>query len=136
MFASIQSLHKNAIAGLDLASFDVVIVDEFHHANADSCARLLHHLKPKLLLGLTATPERSDGTTITDWFDGHTAAELRLWDPAETGTSARSAGRPRCARIAIQAQWLFTTSSSFIRSTGLGITGKPAGARSGDDDDT
>ena len=44
---------------------------------------VLEHLKPKLLLGLTATPERGDGQDITPWFDGHIASELRLWDALE-----------------------------------------------------
>ena len=42
--------------------------------------RLLDHLTPVELLGLTATPERSDGLAVLDWFDGRIAAELRLWD--------------------------------------------------------
>ena len=41
---------------------------------------LLEHVRPVELLGLTATPERSDGLPILDWFDGRIAAELRLWD--------------------------------------------------------
>ena len=41
---------------------------------------LLDHVRPVELLGLTATPERSDGLPILDWFDGRIAAELRLWD--------------------------------------------------------
>lgn len=43
---------------LDPAHFDVVIIDEFHHAAADTYVELLTHLKPVELLGLTATPER------------------------------------------------------------------------------
>jgi hypothetical protein len=58
----------------------VVIVDEFHHAAAPSYDRLLSHLHPRELLGLTATPERSDGLSLLHWFGGRIAAELRLWD--------------------------------------------------------
>jgi superfamily II DNA or RNA helicase len=57
-----------------------VIVDEFHHAAALSYRRLLDHLRPVELLGLTATPERSDGLPVLHWFDDRIAAELRLWD--------------------------------------------------------
>ena len=57
-----------------------VIVDEFHHAAASSYAKVLDHLRPAELLGLTATPERSDGLPILHWFDDRIAAELRLWD--------------------------------------------------------
>ena len=60
--------------------FDVVIVDEFHHAAAPSYEALLDHVEPVELLGLTATPERSDGLAVLRWFDGRIAAELRLWD--------------------------------------------------------
>jgi len=57
-----------------------VIVDEFHHAAASSYEKVLEHLDPVELLGLTATPERSDGLPILHWFDDRIAAELRLWD--------------------------------------------------------
>ena len=83
VFASIQSL---AAAGLDhLAAdhFDVVVVDEFHHAAATTYERILKHLTPHELLGLTATPERADGLPILHWFDDRIAAELRLWDAIE-----------------------------------------------------
>ena len=80
VFASIQSLHQSAIEFIDPAHFDVVIVDEFHHAAAPSYSALLERLHPKELLGLTATPERADGLDVLRYFDGRIAAELRLWD--------------------------------------------------------
>lgn len=80
VFASIQSLASAGTADLDPAHFDVVIVDEFHHAAAPSYRALLDHVRPKELLGLTATPERTDGLSLLDHFDGRIAAELRLWD--------------------------------------------------------
>lgn len=80
VFASIQSLSANSLEHLDPSHFDVVVVDEFHHAAASSYERLLHHVQPIELLGLTATPERSDGLPVLQWFDHHIAAELRLWD--------------------------------------------------------
>ncbi len=80
VFASIQSLHAADLADLPPDHFDVVIVDEFHHAAAKSYEGLLNHILPKELLGLTATPERSDDLSIFRWFDGRIAAELRLWD--------------------------------------------------------
>lgn len=80
VFASIQSLHASALAALPPDHFDVVIVDEFHHAAAKSYERMLNHVEPAQLLGLTATPERSDGLPILHWFDDRVAAELRLWD--------------------------------------------------------
>lgn len=80
VFASIQSLNAAGLDSLDPAHFDVVIVDEFHHAAAASYRALLDHVRPAELLGLTATPERSDGLSVLEWFDGRLAAELRLWD--------------------------------------------------------
>lgn len=80
VFASIQSLTANGLAALEPDHFDVVIIDEFHHAGAESYRRLLEVLRPVQLLGLTATPERSDGIPILHWFDDRIAAELRLWD--------------------------------------------------------
>ncbi len=80
VFASIQSLHAQRLEALDPEHFDVVIVDEFHHAAAPSYQRLLERVRPVELLGLTATPERSDGLPVLHWFDDRIAAELRLWE--------------------------------------------------------
>lgn len=85
VFASIQSLSSERLAQLAPDRFAIVIVDEFHHAAADSYDRLLHHLRPAELLGLTATPERADGRDVLAWFDGRVAGELRLWDALEQG---------------------------------------------------
>lgn len=79
VFASIQSLNAERIAALAADAYDVVIVDEFHHAAARTYADLLARLTPKVLLGLTATPERTDGRDILAHFDGRIASELRLW---------------------------------------------------------
>jgi superfamily II DNA or RNA helicase len=80
VFASIQSLAATGLEHLSEDHFDVVVVDEFHHAAAKSYTQLLNHVKPVELLGLTATPERSDGLPVLAWFDDRIAAELRLWD--------------------------------------------------------
>jgi superfamily II DNA or RNA helicase len=85
VFASVQSLAQLDLASLRPDAFDVVIVDEFHHAAAETYSRLLDHLTPKILLGLTATPERADGKSVLGWFDGRVAIELRLWEALERG---------------------------------------------------
>ena len=84
VFASVQSL-ASRLDEIDPDLFDMVIVDEFHHAGPETktYARLLEHLRPKVLLGLTATPERADGQDILHWFDGRIAVELRLWEALE-----------------------------------------------------
>ena len=83
VFASIQSLNRLDLDQLAADQFDMIIVDEFHHAEAATYTRLLGRLRPKYLLGLTATPERADGLDITHWFGGRTAVELRLWEALE-----------------------------------------------------
>ena len=62
LFASIQTLGRTKhLNRFDPAAFDYIVVDEFHHAAAATYRRLLAHFSPKFLLGLTATPERTDG---------------------------------------------------------------------------
>jgi superfamily II DNA or RNA helicase/HKD family nuclease len=84
VFASIQSLHR-VVDGIDPHAWDVVIVDEFHHAEASTYKRLLERLRPRYLIGLTATPERADGESILHWFDDRIACEVRLWQALEQG---------------------------------------------------
>lgn len=85
VFAMVQSLHDQRLAQIQPDAFDVVVVDEFHHAKAATYDRLLRHLEPTELLGLTATPERMDGQDVTDWFDHRIAVELRLWEAIDQG---------------------------------------------------
>lgn len=83
VFASVQSLSFANLDRLPADHFDVVVIDEFHHAAANSYRTLIERLEPKELLGLTATPERADGLPILHWFGDRIAAELRLWDAIE-----------------------------------------------------
>jgi superfamily II DNA or RNA helicase/HKD family nuclease len=79
LFLSIQTFQSKNFTQLVTPDFyDYIIVDEFHHAAADSYQKLLDYFKPKIFLGLTATPERMDGKSILPFFDGRIAAELRL----------------------------------------------------------
>ncbi|WP_408622954.1 DUF3427 domain-containing protein [Kineosporia rhizophila] len=80
VFASVMSLSSDRLDLIDPNHFDVVVIDEFHHAQASTYQRILEHLKPSELLGLTATPERSDGVNVSAFFGGRVATELRLWD--------------------------------------------------------
>jgi len=79
LFVSVQTLN-NQIQNLELSPdyYDFIIIDEVHHISASSYRAILNYFTPKLLLGLTATPERHDGTNILDDFCGTIAAELRL----------------------------------------------------------
>lgn len=80
VFASVQSLSAYGVTNIPAAAYPVVVIDEFHHAEAKTYRRILDHLDPQELLGLTATPERGDGLDVRSFFGGRTAAELRLWD--------------------------------------------------------
>ncbi|MDO5681875.1 MAG: DUF3427 domain-containing protein [Propionibacteriaceae bacterium] len=80
LFASVQTLNARDITNIAPSAFAVVVIDEFHHAAAQSYQALLQHLKPLELLGLTATPERSDGFNVQQYFDQRAAVEIRLWD--------------------------------------------------------
>lgn len=90
VFASIQSL-KGAMERheIDPAAFDLVIIDEVHHAAADSYERLLARVGPEAhVLGMTATPERTEDQpgailALERWFPRPWASELRLWDAIE-----------------------------------------------------
>lgn len=85
VFASVQSLRGDRLEALDPKAYDVVIVDEFHHAAAPTYEALLEHLEPRYLVGLTATPERADGKSVLGWFEDRIAAELRLWTALDRG---------------------------------------------------
>lgn len=79
LFASIQTLN-NQLADLALTPdyYDYIVIDEVHHIAAASYRAVLEHFTPKILLGLTATPERHDGSDILVDFGGVIAAEIRL----------------------------------------------------------
>ena len=81
LFVSIQSFNSKAMWQTVPPDFyDFVVVDEFHHAAAPSYKRLLDYVHPRVLLGLTATPERSDELDVLQCFGGHVSAEIRLPD--------------------------------------------------------
>jgi superfamily II DNA or RNA helicase len=81
LFVSIQSFNARELWNKITPSFyDFVVVDEFHHAASKSYQRLLDWVQPRVLLGLTATPERMDELDVLGYFGGHIAAEIRLPD--------------------------------------------------------
>jgi hypothetical protein len=80
VFATIQSAaSKRLVDKLGPDHFRHVIVDECHHVPAASYQAVVSRLTPDLLVGLTATPERTDNKSLLPDFDGHIGAELRLW---------------------------------------------------------
>ena len=79
LFISIQTFNsQDFISKTNPDYYDYIIVDEFHHAAAPTYQKLLTYYNPKILLGLTATPERMDGKSILEHFDNRIAAEIRL----------------------------------------------------------
>ncbi len=79
LFVSIQSLNSKDLCEITTKDYyDFIIVDEFHHAAAPSYQRLLCYYTPKVLLGLTATPERNDNKDVFKYFEDRISGEIRL----------------------------------------------------------
>jgi len=84
LFATIQTMSKDLIyKSFARDYFDYIIVDEVHKAGALSYLKVLDYFKPKFLLGMTASPERTDGFNIYDLFDNNIAHEIRLQEALE-----------------------------------------------------
>ena len=79
VFATVQTASKDAVmAQLGARSFDLVIIDEAHRAGAASYQKILDFFQPKFCLGMTASPERTDGFDIFELFHHNIAYEIRL----------------------------------------------------------
>ncbi len=79
VFSTIQTISKeNHLKNFAKDHFDYIIIDETHRSGADSYLRLIDHFEPRFLLGMTATPERTDGNNIFQHFDHNIAYEIRL----------------------------------------------------------
>src|SRR5690606_22242894 len=79
VFSTIQTISRAShLDSFDEDHFDYIIIDETHRSGADSYLRLIEHFKPKFLLGMPATPERTDGNDIFRHFDHNIAYEIRL----------------------------------------------------------
>lgn len=84
IFASIFTLSmKTHLQQFHADEFDLIIVDEFHHAAADSYQRVLDYFTPKFLLGITATPDRNDNKDVYAICDGNVAFRLDFLDAIE-----------------------------------------------------
>ncbi len=79
LFMSIQTFNsQNFALKTEPDHYDYIVVDEFHHAAAPTYQKRLTYYQPRILLGLTATPERMDGKSILPWFGYRIAVEIRL----------------------------------------------------------
>lgn len=88
IFASVASLGKDEYLNGDFFNpdyFDYIVVDEFHHAVNNQYKKIIDYFKPKFLLGLTATPERTDGRSIYELCDYNVPYEINLYQAINRG---------------------------------------------------
>lgn len=84
LFATIQTLSKESVYSQFIKDhFDYILIDEVHKAGADSYHKVIDYFSPTFLLGMTATPERTDGFNIFELFDYNIAYEIRLQEALE-----------------------------------------------------
>ncbi|ANU09686.1 NgoFVII family restriction endonuclease [Planococcus antarcticus DSM 14505] len=84
LFATIQTISKEATLNqLDPQAFDYILIDEVHKAGAKSYQKVIEHFQPKFLMGMTATPERTDDFNVYELFDYNVAYEIRLQEALE-----------------------------------------------------
>ncbi|WP_440953240.1 DUF3427 domain-containing protein [Methanococcoides sp. FTZ1] len=79
IFSTIQTISRDEhLIQFTENHFDYIVIDETHRAGAETYQKILNHFKPKFLLGMTATPERTDGFDIFSQFEHNIAYEIRL----------------------------------------------------------
>lgn len=84
LFATVQTIsNDDTLKQFARDHFDYILIDEAHKAGAASYHRIIDYFTPKFLLGMTATPERTDGFNIYELFDYNIAYEIRLQEALE-----------------------------------------------------
>jgi len=79
IFSTIQTLSKDStLHSFARDHFDYIVIDEVHRSGADTYKKIIEYFKPRFLLGMSATPERTDGYDIYKTFDYNIAYEIRL----------------------------------------------------------
>lgn len=79
IFSTVQTISKeDNLKTFQPDHFDYIVIDESHRAGADTYSKIIDYFKPKFLMGMTATPERTDGLDIFKLFDHNIAYEIRL----------------------------------------------------------
>lgn len=80
LFVSVQTFNANrqTLTALGESYYDYIVIDEAHHIAADSYREIVRFFKPKIFIGLTATPERMDGRSLLPDFGNKISAEIRL----------------------------------------------------------
>ena len=87
--ASVQSLNNSRLEGMPRDRFGLIVVDEAHHAAAESWVRILDYFDSRFILGCSATPERFDGRSLADRFGDKALFTYQLRDAIEDGQLAR-----------------------------------------------
>jgi superfamily II DNA or RNA helicase/diadenosine tetraphosphate (Ap4A) HIT family hydrolase len=86
LFASVQTLGQiNHLSHFKPDDFDYIVIDEFHHAAANTYRRVIDYFRPKFLLGLTATPDRTDGADLLALCQENLVFEATIRDGIENG---------------------------------------------------
>lgn len=79
LFSTIQMMNRE-YSRFDSDSFDYIIIDEAHRAASPTYRKVMEYFRPQFLLGMTATPERTDGVNLHELFDHNVAVDIRLRD--------------------------------------------------------
>lgn len=88
LFVSVQTFNSNyseTFAKLPSDYYEYIVIDEAHHLVANSYRKIIEHFTPKILIGLTATPERMDGQSLLPDFCNRISAEIRLPQALDEG---------------------------------------------------
>jgi superfamily II DNA or RNA helicase/HKD family nuclease len=86
VFASVQTLGRvNHLSRLKSDDFDYIVIDEFHHAAASTYRRIIDYFRPRFLLGLTATPDRTDGADLLGLCQENLVYQADIRDGIEGG---------------------------------------------------
>jgi len=84
VFAMIQTLAKDEnLRGFEPSEFDYILIDEVHKAGAQSYLNVINYFTPEFMLGMTATPDRTDHYNLYELFDYNIAYEIRLQEALE-----------------------------------------------------
>lgn len=79
LFATVQTISRDPyLQQFTKDHFDYILIDEVHRAGAESYLKIMNYFEPQFLLGMTATPERTDNFNIFELFDYNVAYEIRL----------------------------------------------------------
>ena len=79
IFSTIQTISQDRhLERFDRDHFDYIIIDETHRAGAETYQKIMDYFEPEFLLGMTATPERTDGYNIFEVFNHNIGCEIRL----------------------------------------------------------